>query len=158
MRYYLDCEFDGLGGPLISMGLVREDGTARYWILPYGELSPWVSENVAPVLRLDGQHAEQVTAEELAYRLSEFISPDTSPIIVADWPDDIKYFCEHVIKGSLWWEKAGGPMQPIVGLSFEVVRVDAYPTELPGAVRHNALWDALALRYAIGWPQTTIEE
>ena len=37
-------------------------------------------------------------------------------------------------------------MVAIPRMTFEIVRVDAYPTSLEGAVQHNAFWDALALR------------
>ena len=35
------------------------------------------------------------------------------------------------------------------GFSASCVRVDAYPTDLPGAVRHNAWWDAMALKHLL---------
>ena len=31
MRYFLDCEFDGFGGPLISLALVPEDGSEEFY-------------------------------------------------------------------------------------------------------------------------------
>jgi hypothetical protein len=31
-------------------------------------------------------------------------------------------------------------------LKFEILRVEPYPTDLQGAVEHNAWWDAMALR------------
>lgn len=34
-------------------------------------------------------------------------------------------------------------------LRFEVSNLDAYPTDLPGAVQHNAWWDAMALRHLL---------
>jgi hypothetical protein len=34
-------------------------------------------------------------------------------------------------------------------IKFEMHRVDAYPTTLPGAVQHNAYWDAMALRHKL---------
>ena len=39
-----------------------------------------------------------------------------------------------------------GTMIDIPCVTFEVHRVDAYPTDLPGAIRHNAWWDAKALQ------------
>lgn len=61
-----------------------------------------------------------------------------SPTLFADWPDDIRYFCQALIT-------APGEMVNIPRLTFHIVRVDAYPTTLEGAVQHNALWDARAL-------------
>ena len=60
-------------------------------------------------------------------------------VIIADWPDDIRYFCQAIIT-------APGQMVNIPRLTFELARVDAYPSQLAGAVQHNALWDARALR------------
>lgn len=40
-------------------------------------------------------------------------------------------------------------MVAIPHLTFEVIRVDAYPTTLEGAVQHNAWWDAMALRHLL---------
>ena len=74
--------------------------------------------------------------------VEEFLAGDEGPVIVVDWPDDIRYFCETIIVGP-------GKMIDIPGLTFEVFRVDAYPTDLPGAVQHNALWDARALRHKL---------
>lgn len=34
-------------------------------------------------------------------------------------------------------------------IKFEMHRVDAYPTTLPGAIQHNAYWDAMALRHKL---------
>ncbi len=142
MNYFIDCEFDGFGGPLLSMALVREDGESRYWILPYGRLTPWVADNVAPHLRLMGQEWADVQPEDLPGEIHGFLRYDPKPHIIADWPDDIKYFCQALITGP-------GTMVAIPGFTTQVVRVDAYPTTLAGAVQHNALWDALALKEAL---------
>ena len=39
-----------------------------------------------------------------------------------------------------------GVMADIDRLRFEIHRVNPYPTDLVGAVEHNAWWDAMALR------------
>jgi hypothetical protein len=52
MRYYLDTEFNGSGGALLSFALLREDGAAIYGIMPLpANVEPWVNENVIPILR-----------------------------------------------------------------------------------------------------------
>ena len=148
MRYYLDTEFNEFGGELISLALVREDGKSIYLVYPtlkkYGD---WVKENVVPILWDIPLPVAQLEAwkllnnEEGARIIQEFLSGDDHPIIVTDWPDDIKYFCQAIITGP-------GMMINIPRLSFEMVRVDAYPSVLEkhGAVQHNAYWDAMALR------------
>lgn len=142
MRYFLDTEFNGFGGELISLALVREDGASLYLLyeLP-ADVEPWVGENVIPILKSTPEGVEQhkVTQQEGAYAIAQFLQDDPVPYIVTDWPDDVRYLCSAVIVGP-------GRMAPIGRLVFDVVRVDAYPTKLAGAVQHNAWWDAMALR------------
>jgi hypothetical protein len=140
MRYYLDTEFDGFGGHLISLALVDERGCSIYLVLDNHAGDPWVRENVLPIL-WDcplGDH-EIATREHAAKVVADFLSIDSDPVIVTDWPADIRYFCDLI-------EFPGGNMAPIPGLKFELRRVDAYPTTVSGAVQHNAWWDAIALR------------
>jgi hypothetical protein len=143
VRYYLDTEFNGFGGELISLALVREDGYSLYVIyrLP-DEIEPWVAENVIPILHEDRclNIAMQISPPTGARFIADFLAGDPDPVIITDWPDDIRYFCQAVIVGP-------GQMVNIPGLKFEMHRVDAYPTTLPGAVQHNAWWDAMALRH-----------
>ena len=51
MRYFIDVEFNGFGGPLISLALAAEDpGTApSYEALPCDAPEPWVVSHVLPV-------------------------------------------------------------------------------------------------------------
>jgi hypothetical protein len=145
MRYFLDCEFNGFGGDLLTLALVREDGHSLYLGYPLNDLSadmePWVYENVYPKITQVPEHVavRQVNQAEGAYLIAEFLRGDPRPYIVTDWPDDVRYFCQAVITGP-------GMMAAIPSLRFEVVRVDAYPTKVKGAVQHNAWWDAMALR------------
>lgn len=143
MRYYLDCEFDGFGGPLISLALVSEEGPGRYYVFPPSCVNDaWVAENVIPVLYVDPAWGSIVSLRAAALELAEFLSDDADPVIITDWPADIRYFCELI-------EFPMGQMAPIPSLKFEMHRVDAYPTDLEGAVQHNAWWDAMALRYKL---------
>lgn len=142
-RYYLDTEFNGMGGDLISMALV-EEGNTRLLYLATDCLNPvpWVLENVLPVINTREVRPIRVKPDQFASEIQRFLARDSDPVIIADWPDDIKYFCQCLIVGP-------GQMIDIPAISFEVIRVDAYPTKLHGAVQHNALWDALALRFAV---------
>lgn len=142
MRYYIDTEFDGYRGPLISMALVREDGRSLYFVIMEAELrakDPWVIANVLPILKDSPEPPWMCTLRGAADILADFLEGDRAPCIVADWPDDIRHFCDVA-------HYAPGEMINVPGLRFEVRRVDAYPTTLPGAVQHNAWWDAAALR------------
>jgi hypothetical protein len=145
MRYYLDTEFDGDGGRLISLALVREDGESIYLTFPsLQKVQPWVAQHVLPHVRKVPPYVEVITIQPgdrigAALAVAGFLAGDEEPFITTDWPDDIKYMCDVVVTGP-------GLMANIGRLTFDMVRVDAYPTTLQGAVRHNAWWDAMALR------------
>lgn len=150
MRYYLDTEFDGFGGPLLSMALVREDGESMYATMahdPNKIRDKWVAANVIPILRaipspFPGTVQFNLRPLELSSLILWFMTDDHDPHIVTDWPDDVAYFCKAVIT-------APGQMIQLPGLRFDMRRVDAYPTALPNAVQHNAYWDAKALWHKI---------
>ena len=52
MRYFLDTEFNGFGGELISIALVPEYGDQEFYaVLPLpAYLHPWVERHVIPYL------------------------------------------------------------------------------------------------------------
>ncbi len=135
--FYLDTEFNGFGGELLSMALVG-DGAELYLRVAEAkdDLEPWVAENVWPIMG-DGIVAP---VSEWGHMVARFLGGHVH--IIADWPDDIRYFCQTLITGP-------GQMVNIPGLTFSMCRVDAYPTSLPGAIQHNALWDARALRHRL---------
>ena len=142
-RYFLDCEFNGMGGDLISLALVCEDGRELYMATPYvSNPIPWVAENVIPIIKCAGTKPFISGTRNFCNMIAAFLEGDGCPEIIADWPDDIAYFCKAIVTGP-------GQMVNIRFLRFELHRVDAYPTTLPGAVQHNALWDARALRHKI---------
>lgn len=146
MRYYLDTEFNEFGGALISIGLVREDGESLYIVYDWPTIiyGNWVKDNVVPILwdipsPLPGGAYSVNTMEDGARIIADFLnqSKDT-PVIITDWPDDIKYFCQALIT-------APGEMVDVPRILFDMVRVNSYPTSLKGAIQHNAWWDARAL-------------
>lgn len=144
MRYWLDTEFNGFGGTLLSLALVAEDGRALYLVYDKAfRPEPWVKENVLPIMESvpPGYKTSmfRIKPKIGPAMIAAFLCGDKSPQIITDWPDDVRYFCEAIITGP-------GEMASIPQLSFHVVRVNAYPTNLEGAVQHNALWDALALK------------
>lgn len=139
MLYFLDTEFNEFGGELISLALASEDGRSLYLATRCERPGSWVAENVIPIIEVPGAKPEWIEANEFGTRVATFLKHDARPVVVADWPDDIRYFCSALITRP-------GEMVAIPRLTFEIVRVDAYPTSLEGAVQHNALWDALALR------------
>jgi hypothetical protein len=167
--YYLDCEFDGLGGPLLSLALIKQTvhralyvkDKALYLVNEYAVAKVqdvWVNENVVPVMDSEDpfldtgfylnrkdvtyKYATGTTNEQrhwsMAGAIEEFLKDDPEPTIIADWPDDFKYFSELLITGP-------GTMINIPTITFKLMRVDAYPNDLVHCVQHHALCDAYAL-------------
>lgn len=142
MRYFLDTEFNGFDGELISLALVPEYGDQEFYVvLPLPEdIHPWVAQRVIPYLdsvpdtmfsRLD-----RITA---AHELAAYLAADRDPLIVADWPDDIALFCRLLLIGPAEIVEVGG-------LRFEFIRSPGFSTAMNSRVPHNALHDARAFR------------
>lgn len=146
-RFYIDCEFDGHGGPLLSFGIVREDGFGAHLRTVAQANDPWVIANVVPLM---SKHDADVSSDHLAVNevggaLRYFIGDCDSPVIIADSPVDIGRFCSAISTDKDGgWASAEYPL-----IRFEVHNVDCYPTDLEGAVQHNAWWDAMALRHKL---------
>jgi hypothetical protein len=162
MRYYLDCEFNGLGGKLISLALAPEINTRlagfylanaefrditpermerEYYLGPVVE--PWVLKNVLPIIESGGWQPLWAPIEHWPKHLEDWLRGDDDITIVTDWPDDIRYFCDLILTGP------GTMIEIRPSIKFEMHRVDAYPTTMPGAVQHNAYSDAMALRHKL---------
>jgi hypothetical protein len=139
-HYFLDTEYNEFGGDLISLALVSEEGDRELYVAT-GCDNPgaWVEENVLPIVNCKGAIPIFIKPDQFGRAIRLFLKRDNFPTIIVDWPDDISYFCRALITGP-------GEMVNIGCLRFHMQRVDAYPTDLPGAVQHNALWDARALR------------
>ena len=142
-RYYIDCEFDGHNGPLISMAIVRSARQSIMILTSETAVDPWVTENVIPVLHSDkAEETVFVSTNSVGVMIREFLGADQRPVIIADSPVDISRFCAALSTApDGGWASADYPR-----MTFEVHNVDCYPTTLPGAVQHNAWWDAMALR------------
>lgn len=133
MRIWIDTEFNGFGGELISVGLVAADGREFYEVLGCCAPVPWVQEHVMPFLVQD-----QVTRRTLQNKLQKWLHCYDSIELVADWPTDIEHFCSLLIIGP-------GQYLLIPPLTIELITHlanTASTSELP----HNALADAKALR------------
>lgn len=143
-RIFIDTEFNGYKGGLLSIGLVKESGESLYTVFPppSERTDMWVASNVIPILGstphgIPTRHMSVGRFQEL---LQEYLQKEGDDIqIVSDWPDDIKYFSELLITGP-------GKMIDIPGIDFAVRRVDPYLHPMKGAVQHHAMWDALCLR------------
>ena len=144
MKYYIDCEFDGHNGALISMAIVRSFVDSLMIVALDHEASDlWVCANVLPVLHADAA-GETVfcTRNAVGANIADFIGDDKQPTIIADSPVDIARFCAAISTSldGTWADT------PYPRMTFEVHNVECYPTRLANAVQHNAWWDAMALR------------
>jgi len=143
-RYYIDCEFDGHDGPLLSLAMVREDGVSIHIRTLAEPKDPWVIANVWPLMT--EQDADFMTMTDwVGGDIRDFIGGDPQPHVIADSPVDIARFCQAVSTG----EDGGWASADYERMTFTVENVDCYPTDLPGAVQHNAWWDARALRHKL---------
>jgi hypothetical protein len=134
VRLFLDTEFNGFGGRLISLALVPEDGTTREFykeIEMREQLEPWVRDNVVPHLILVPS-----TYNEFQKALAQYLWEVGDCTIIADWPDDIRYFCEALITGP------GMMINCLHKIKFELDLGVKYESLVP----HNALHDARAIR------------
>jgi hypothetical protein len=132
MFLYLDTEFNGFGGELISLALVPADRDLPefYAVRRIPEdVHPWVREHVLPALNESaiGAGAFQNAFWDYLLGLPPFM-------VIADWPEDIAHFCQQICA-------EGGRHLPITPF-FHLVRSEPLSPEIP----HNALSDARALR------------
>ena len=143
-RFYIDCEFDGHNGALLSLAIVRNDGDSIHIKTDAIPEDPWVIDNVMPIMQRHNamKCATGVPVNGVGEIIRAFIGKCDCPVIVADSPVDIGRFCRALSTSpSGEWASADYP-----AMRFEVHNVDCYPTTLVDAVQHNAWWDAMALR------------
>jgi hypothetical protein len=134
-QLFIDTEFNGFGGALISMALVSwPRGFDWYECMetadPYDE---WVAANVIPILG-----KPPLSKKEFRASFKAFISWFDRPEIICDWHTDIMHFCS-LLEGESFEDSI-----PFNG-TFKVIHT---PEEEPKSdVPHNALSDAKALMY-----------
>jgi hypothetical protein len=142
MRYFLDTEFNGFGGCLISLGLAAEEGDQDYYVVvPMTEAPlPWVAEHVVPYLKSVPQMMyNQLDPIAAAHDIAAYLRTDPDPEIVADWPEDIALFCRLLMIGD-------GEIVDVTNIRFHFLRTPGFSTSRNSKVPHNALHDARALR------------
>lgn len=134
MKLFLDTEFNGFGGKLMSMALVPEDENVPEFyreLKMTDQLDPWVKDNVVPLMNQD-----PVSRSTFQNLLSTYLAGIGECTIVADWPDDIRHFCESLITGP------GMSIMVFHKITFELDMHIRYDSEVP----HHALYDARAIR------------
>lgn len=139
MRYYIDTEFNGTGGQLLSIALVRQDGAHFYEVLHAHELIvPWVKAHVVPHF---GQ--EPVARLQAVKKMQKFLRKDAKDgggahIFIADWPEDIAHFCSMLLRDH---GKRNDPFQ----FASLLLNLPGFDTAHASRTPHNALADAEAL-------------
>lgn len=143
MRYFLDTEYNGWGGGLISLALVPEDGGEEFYAvldLP-ARVEPWVERHVVPYLDTvpEPLRSPRISRAEAAGLIAHYLAGDSSPLIVADWPEDIALLNALLVTGP-------GVMAEVPALTFQLQPLIGFSTAANSKVPHNALHDARALR------------
>ena len=133
MQLFLDCEFNGFGGELISMALVDENECYFYEVLPCDVPIAWVAEHVIPILNQPALSLQQFQSQ-----LRNFLFHYDSVHIIADWPEDLSLFLNSLIMGF-------GSSMTTPPMTLELYNKQ-HELNLPSAQPHNALQDALALK------------
>lgn len=137
MRLFLDTEFNGFGGALMSLALASDDASMPdfYEVLEMNDpCDPWVAEHVVPRLGKPAKSRAQVAAW-----LADYLRTAGNPVIVADWPTDFEHLLALLITGP-------GMMQPTPDFAMEFKRLPGFNTADHSTVPHNALEDARSLR------------
>ena len=133
MKLWLDTEFNGWEGELISMGITSEDGKEFYEVLECSNPVAWVKENVVPLLLKDS-----ISRGLFTKKLEQYLSQWDRVEVIADWPRDLELFYSSLLVGNGWMINV--PKQ----FSTKLVRGLDTHSLLP----HNAIEDARALKAA----------
>lgn len=154
MRVFLDTEFNGFGGSLLSLALVTENDTDPYFYKKYDlpehmTIHPWVEQHVMPYMDVYPEGYYSNIDDYLGYICT--INNEDSIEVIADWPEDISHMCQILmptlgymvnLECSLSFhlepEMCSGPYQPMYS--------------------HNALSDAMANRMNYSYHLDSDEE
>ena len=142
MRYFLDTEYNGVGGELLSLALVPDDGDELYLTLEIRTAGRSGSSAMSCLISIRFPSSSPVRASEradAAHELERYLRHDEEPLIFADWPEDIAQFCDLMITGP-------GDMVEVRHVTFRLSPMTNFSTAANSKVPHNALHDARALR------------
>ncbi len=142
MRYFLDTEYNGWAGALLSLALVPDHGEELYLTLDWDcTLEPWVERHVVPYLDSvpESLVSPRLSRADAAQAVAHYLAGDPEPLIVADWPEDIALLSALLVTGP-------GVMAEVPALTFRFVELTGFSTAANSKVPHNALHDARSLR------------
>lgn len=131
MALYLDTEFNGFHGELISLALASTTGHHWYRTLPLPQnVHPWVAEHVVPFLCEPPD-----TPEVFRESLWQYLRKHAGEPIYADWPEDFAHLMNRLCEPN--------GIAPKLELDMYLIQSGDIEPEIP----HNALSDAIALMY-----------
>lgn len=135
---FIDCEFNGGHGELISMAIVSEDGQRVFYeVVEHKQPTvDWVEENVIPIL-----NKLPVPSSVFKERLKKFLDAFPKLTLIADHAADLFYFTQQIVGAEGWM---------MVEYQLDL-RVDPSISAKKSTILHNALEDAKALR--LSWLQ-----
>lgn len=129
---FLDTEFNGFGGQLISIALVSDQTKDELYVvrdLP-SNIHPWVKEHVVPYL-LQSPSPDFILRDKLV----NYLNKHSGEVIVADWPEDFIHLLALLCEPN-------GIKYNTGELKLQLIH-DCDPQPL---IPHNAVSDARALR------------
>jgi len=134
VNLFLDVEFNGERGELISLALVPEDGEHTFYeVMKFTRhVDLFVERVLLPVL---GQLP--IPWNLFLTRLDNYLAYFRDVHVIADWPADFEHLC-----AALSAIGAAGGYTSCVELTMQLVNTP----KLNSAIPHNALEDAKALR------------
>ena len=128
----------GGGGQLLSIALVPENEQFEPFYreqIVHEPIDAWVMTNVFPKMQQYTNPNRAYSRGEIQAALMMYLHQYDRIHLIADWPDDIKYFCELLITGP--GERIDTPP-----LTMEIRRDLDCESKNP----HHALADATAMR------------
>lgn len=144
MKIFIDCEFDGHNGKLMSIAAVTRFGDEIYIICEdHGNpQDPWVTENVLPhITSHNCNNTHFVPENKVGGLLRTWLDQFERIEVIADSPVDIARFCNAITTNN----NGGYYPKSFKQIYFKVYNIEAYPTKISDAVQHNAWHDARAL-------------
>jgi hypothetical protein len=136
MRYFVDAEFNGFGGELISLAAVPETGARPHFYEAVGCQKPslWVRINIIPVLQVSPR-----SWGEVAHLFATYLGDDPAPVIVSDCPEALAHAAMLLVD-------RGGQRLMRARVRFELLPETDFSAQAHSETPFNAYRDAIALR------------
>ena len=134
MKLFLDTEFNGFGGEIISLALVPEDDGDEFYEVCgcSAPIEPWVAAHVVPIL-----NRTPISFNLFRQGFHNFVRQYDNPEVICDWHADAVHFCEML---------AGDDYGTSLDFACRVTILKTPPGQPVSALPHNALEDARALK------------